>query len=269
MDARRVADSSPHSEGAVDVRVDEAIQWADAAIAIITRDKRGQYGAPNVVEEIGRWRGSRGKKNLCIVREESVRLHSNLQGIIVPPFKRRIKECFEDIRRFLAALEKTSDRAVVGTWINLVSCGPLTRRTNPRISIALKPAFIGITTIDWHQSALRYYGENYDLSLRPSGHFKTELAELRWPQLDFQYKTSMRPARDFWMGLGCLRFEEQNGRPSRHFVGECFDLTSRYHVIEGWRLSARDLTGLSNPSRRVSAIRRLALKNFPQLEQLL
>jgi hypothetical protein len=103
FDVRVVADDAPHSEGAVDDRVDEMIDWADVAIALVTPDARCQHGAPNVIDEIGRWRGARGKSTLCIVRQRGVEPYSNHAGIVYVPFDARVLEAYEGIRRFLGA----------------------------------------------------------------------------------------------------------------------------------------------------------------------
>lgn len=98
-----------HTKGSVDDRVDSAIAWADAAIAIITPDARGVHGAPNVIDEIGRWRGGREKETICILSQNMVKPYSNHAGIVRPEFKDRIKEVFEEIRGFLASLPSISD----------------------------------------------------------------------------------------------------------------------------------------------------------------
>lgn len=99
--ATLVAESPPHSEDAVDDRVDHAIAQADKAIALLTPDDRSPYGAPNVIDEIGRWRGARGKATICIVRQESVPVYSNHGGVVYVGFKERVKEAFDGIREFL------------------------------------------------------------------------------------------------------------------------------------------------------------------------
>jgi Predicted nucleotide-binding protein containing TIR-like domain len=96
-----VAEGAPHSEGAVDDRVDAAIAQADKAIALLTPDDRSPYGAPNVMDEIGRWRGGRGKKTLCIIRQDGVPPYSNHSGIPYVGFNDRVKEGFDSIREFL------------------------------------------------------------------------------------------------------------------------------------------------------------------------
>src|SRR3954470_12857814 len=54
-DPHLVAWGTPHSQGSVADRVRQEIERADKAIAIVTKDERSEYGAPNVLEEIGRW----------------------------------------------------------------------------------------------------------------------------------------------------------------------------------------------------------------------
>jgi len=102
IDARVVAEEAPHSEGAVDDRVDAVIDWAEKAIVIITPDPRSEHGAPNVMDEIGRWRGKKGKRSLCILRQDGVPPYSNHAGIVYVGFKDRVRESFESLRMFLA-----------------------------------------------------------------------------------------------------------------------------------------------------------------------
>lgn len=96
-----VADDVPHTEGSVDDRVDKAIRHADKAIAILTSDDRSPYGAPNVIDEIGRWRGGKGKKTLCILRQDGVPPYSNQAGIVSVNFKASVSEKFDALREFL------------------------------------------------------------------------------------------------------------------------------------------------------------------------
>lgn len=96
-----VSGDVPHSEGSVDDRVDAAIGRADKAIAILTPDVRSQFGAPNVMDEIGRWRGRKGKKTLCILRQDGVPSYSNHAGIVYVSFRERISEAFDELREFL------------------------------------------------------------------------------------------------------------------------------------------------------------------------
>jgi hypothetical protein len=112
VDAQLVAEEAPHSDGAVDERVDEKMNWADKAIALLTPDDRGLNGAPNVIDEIGRWRSSKGKRSLCLVRQQGVPPYSNHAGIVYIEFKQRVSEKFEDIRRFLGLT-----RRAYSTWL--------------------------------------------------------------------------------------------------------------------------------------------------------
>ena len=64
IDARVVADEAPHSDGAVDDRVDVCMDWAQKAIAIITPAPRSQHGAPNVMDEIRTLAREEGKADV-------------------------------------------------------------------------------------------------------------------------------------------------------------------------------------------------------------
>ncbi len=113
VSAKIVSDHVAHSKGAIDTRVDDAILEADKAIAILTPDGRSPPGAPNVIDEIGRWRGKRGAESICIVRQEGVEPYSNHHGLPYILFKGRIKEGFDQIRDFLLAeIEKPKKRQV-------------------------------------------------------------------------------------------------------------------------------------------------------------
>jgi hypothetical protein len=96
-----VADDVPHSAKSVNERVTEAIDTADKAIALVTIDTRSNYGAPNVLEEIGRWVQGKGSDSLCVVRQQGTEINSNMHGHVFLAFKDRIKEAFEGIRKFL------------------------------------------------------------------------------------------------------------------------------------------------------------------------
>jgi hypothetical protein len=104
LDARIVDDFPPSTSGSVDDRVDEAIRWADAAIALVTADKRSPHGAPNLMDEIGRWRGGNPKTALGIVRQNGVEPYSNHNGLVYVPFGQRVEEGFERLRRFIDSL---------------------------------------------------------------------------------------------------------------------------------------------------------------------
>lgn len=97
-----VAWGTPHSEGSISDRVKEEIDVADKAIALVTKDVRSEYGAPNVLEEIGRWLQSRGGRTLCVIRQAGTKVNSNATGLIHLSFESRIREVFDDLRDFLA-----------------------------------------------------------------------------------------------------------------------------------------------------------------------
>jgi hypothetical protein len=108
--AKLVAEDAPHSKGAVDDRVDKAIAEADKAIALLTPDARSPYGAPNVIDEIGRWRGAKSKETICLVRQDGVPVYSNHSGIVYVGFKERVKDAFDGIREFLLDTPSTSEK---------------------------------------------------------------------------------------------------------------------------------------------------------------
>jgi Predicted nucleotide-binding protein containing TIR-like domain len=115
VEPRRVVDDPPHSEGTVDDRVDAAVAECDQAIALLTPDSRCPYGAPNVFDEIGRWRGSRGKDSICIVRDASVPPISNHAGIVYLAFDEHIRETFDRLRDFLHVEAPQASPAVTMT----------------------------------------------------------------------------------------------------------------------------------------------------------
>ncbi len=97
-----VAWGTPHSESTVAERVKEEIDRADKAIAIVTKDVRSEYGAPNVLEEIGRWLQAKGGRTLCVIRQGGTQVNSNVAGLVYLSFESRIREVFDDLRDFLA-----------------------------------------------------------------------------------------------------------------------------------------------------------------------
>ncbi len=128
VDARIVADSVPHSGGAVDDRVDDAIDQADKAIAILTPDNRSPHGAPNVMDEIGRWRGSKGKESLCILRQKGVPIYSNHAGLVYVSFDVRVKEAFDLLREFLLDAQPTAHGAA-----DMMSPSDVTVSSSPNV----------------------------------------------------------------------------------------------------------------------------------------
>ena len=101
-DARTVGEMAPHSQGVVDDRVDQAMAWADRAIAIVAPDPRSPSGSLNVVDEIARWRGSGRAAELSILRHrDCADLWSNLAGVVRIEYSDRVKETFLGLARFL------------------------------------------------------------------------------------------------------------------------------------------------------------------------
>jgi hypothetical protein len=100
-DARIVAEAPPHTAGTVDDRVGVAMDWADKAIALVTADARSTHGAPNVIDEIARWRERKSPSTLCILRQNDVLGYSNHGGVVYVSFESRVKEAFESLRVFL------------------------------------------------------------------------------------------------------------------------------------------------------------------------
>lgn len=102
IDARKVSDFPSHSGRVVNEAVDEAIEWADLALALLTTDSRSENGAPNVVDEIGRWRSKKGGETLAIIRQKSVKPHSNLAGYVYIRYENEvIIEIGEKLLQFL------------------------------------------------------------------------------------------------------------------------------------------------------------------------
>lgn len=112
VDARTVDEMSPHSGGSVDERVNEAIAWADKAIALITPDKRSASGAPNVIEEIARWRARERETDLAIIRDVACGdIWSNLDGVVRVEYTNRVNEGFLKLLRFLGRLPNAMEAA--------------------------------------------------------------------------------------------------------------------------------------------------------------
>ncbi len=87
VDAQKVAAMVAHMEGSIDQRVEERMNWADKGIFLLTPDERSEYGAPNVLEEFGRWIGQKGRRSMLTLRHEDVKVHSNAQGLVYVSFK--------------------------------------------------------------------------------------------------------------------------------------------------------------------------------------
>ena len=117
IQARKVGDLTAHSEGSIDIRVSDAIAWADVAIALITPDTRGAHGASNVIEEIGRWREKKGASSLAIIRHHTVPVHSNLAGVVYIKYHNHptiIDECRERLLTFLQDASRNQSADLVG-----------------------------------------------------------------------------------------------------------------------------------------------------------
>lgn len=56
--------------------------WPTKAIAIVMKDTRSSHGAPNVVEEIGRWLQAKGGRTLRVIRQEGTQINPNAVGLI-------------------------------------------------------------------------------------------------------------------------------------------------------------------------------------------
>lgn len=104
IEARKVADDVAHSQGAVDERVEQAIDWADKAIMLFTPDSRSEYGAPNLLEEYGRWRSKKGGQSMAVIRHEDVKVHSNAAGLVYIGYQNDVvTETSEKLLMFLQA----------------------------------------------------------------------------------------------------------------------------------------------------------------------
>lgn len=108
IQARKVVDAAPHSGDSVDQRVEQAIAWADKAIMLFTPDDRSEYGAPNLLEEFGRWRSSKGGQTMAVIRHQTVSVHSNAAGLVYIGYQDDVvAECREQLLTFLK--EERSD----------------------------------------------------------------------------------------------------------------------------------------------------------------
>lgn len=101
IEPRFVSWNTPHSAGSIADRVKEEIELADKAIAIVTKDPRSAFGAPNVIEEIGRWIQGKDPRTICVVRQEGTQVNSNVAGLPFVSFEERIREAFDGLRDFL------------------------------------------------------------------------------------------------------------------------------------------------------------------------
>ena len=69
------------------------------------------------MDEIGRWRGSKGKTTLLILRRQGVEPYSNHAGLVYAAFKDRVSDAFEDIRRFLGSMSESTTAATGGSFV--------------------------------------------------------------------------------------------------------------------------------------------------------
>lgn len=138
IDARKVAAMTAHTESSINDRVDAMIDWADKGIVLLTPDPRGTSGAPNVVEEFGRWLGRKGGRSLATIRHKDVEVHSNASGLVYIGFENDIvAECGSKLIAFIAdpipatensqqgqqATPPTSQTINSGTTFNIGSVG--------------------------------------------------------------------------------------------------------------------------------------------------
>jgi len=101
VEALIASEMVPSSDRSVDLRVDDLIAWADCAIAIVTSDDRSTHGAPNVLDEMGRWTGAKVRATLCRVLQKGVEVPSNHDGIVRLEFEKRIGDKFAPLLSFL------------------------------------------------------------------------------------------------------------------------------------------------------------------------
>ena len=102
VDARKVAEMTAHMDRSIDQRVEDMMDWADKAIFLLTTDTRSAYGAPNVLEEFGRWIGQKGRRTMMALRQEGVEVHSNASGLVYVAFEDDVvDECRKRLVAFL------------------------------------------------------------------------------------------------------------------------------------------------------------------------
>lgn len=108
IEARKVADEIAHSHGAVDERVEQTLNWADKAIMLFTPDSRSEYGAPNLLEEYGRWRSKKGGQTMAVIRHHKVKIHSNATGLVYIGYNRDVvAETHEKLLLFLKVVQES------------------------------------------------------------------------------------------------------------------------------------------------------------------
>jgi hypothetical protein len=110
VDARTVDEMTATTLRTIDERVNEAMSWADKAIVLVTPDSRSPSGAPNVIDEIGRWRGAGRAADLAILRHTECKdMWSNLAGVVRLDFESRVNECFVQLLDFLGLMQRAGD----------------------------------------------------------------------------------------------------------------------------------------------------------------
>jgi hypothetical protein len=102
IEARKVSDWPASGGHSVFTRVQEAMDWADVALALITPDPRSENGAPNVIDETGRWQERKGGETLAVIRQKGVKAHSNISGLVYVGYESDVvSECREQLLQFL------------------------------------------------------------------------------------------------------------------------------------------------------------------------
>lgn len=138
IDARKVAEMTAHMEGSIDQRVEDMMNWADKAIFLLTPDERSEYGAPNVLEEFGRWVGQKGRRSGLTLRHDDVKVHSNASGLVYVGFKTDpVLECRDRLVAFIndRIPPEEFDRASSGSRQQPINQTTTTTTTGPSFNI--------------------------------------------------------------------------------------------------------------------------------------
>ncbi|MFK7801609.1 MAG: TIR domain-containing protein [Anaerolineae bacterium] len=104
--AKKVAAMIAHNEGSIDQRVEEMMDWANKAIFLLTPDKRSEFGAPNVLEEFGRWIGQKSRRTMLTLRHEKVKVHSNASGLVYVGFEKDLDIMIKCRNRIVAFINE-------------------------------------------------------------------------------------------------------------------------------------------------------------------
>jgi hypothetical protein len=170
-----VADDVPNSEGSVHDRVTSAIREADKAIAVVTLDGRSKSGAPNVIEEIGRWLQGKSARTLCVIRQQGIEINSNLHGHVYLSFTDRIKEAWEGLRKFLAE-EIDEDSTSFATSSLTIESNPTNIMLDSRLynRVRVEEVELGVTAVlacdGTAEAALRALGRRAPVELTYGNH---------------------------------------------------------------------------------------------------